>query len=96
MFNEYASIPDSRWFYLERKQINVSFRSTQTWETSVVLAIGLSRNVFVVVEICSVLNGKPKLMEKKTFYKLLVYSCILRILYCVHLKEIYSGQHTRI
>lgn len=64
MFNEYASIPDSRWFYLERKQINVSFRSTQTWETSVVLAIGLSRNVFVV-EICSVLNGKPKLMEEK-------------------------------
>lgn len=67
MFNEYASIPDSRWFYLERKQINVSFRSTQTWETSVVLAIGLSRNVFVVVEIWSVLNGKPKLMEEKYF-----------------------------
>lgn len=67
MFNENASIPDSRWFYLERKQINVSFRSTQTWETSVVLAIGLSRNVFVVVEICSVLNGKPKLMEEKHF-----------------------------
>lgn len=90
MFNEYASIPDSRWFYLERKQINVSFRSTQTWETSVVLAIGLSRNVFVVFK------RKTKINGRKTFYKLLVYSCILRILYCVHLKEIYSGQHTRI
>lgn len=57
----------------------------------VVFVIGLLCNVFVVVEICFVLNGKLKLMKKKIFYKLLVYLCILRILYCVYLKEIYLG-----
>lgn len=33
----------------------------------VVFVIGLLCNVFVVVEICFVLNGKLKLMEEKYF-----------------------------
>lgn len=51
MFNEYVWVTGSLLLYLERKQINVSFRSAQTWETSGLPTIGLSRNGFVVVEI---------------------------------------------